>query len=58
MNFKCEYAGGEGCLCDACQSVRKAIEDVQKITDEEVDKLFQDAERMLAQMEIQESERK
>ena len=47
MKFDCEYAGGKDCLCGACQLARKAIEEAEKITKEDVDKLFREAEETL-----------
>lgn len=51
MNNNCEYASGGHCMCDACQAVRKAMEDAEKITKEEVEGVFREAERLLKQQE-------
>lgn len=51
MNNNCKYAQGGHCLCSACQAVRKAMEDAEKITKEEVEEVFRDAERLLKQQE-------
>lgn len=56
MNNNCEYASGGYCMCSTCQAVRKAMEDAEKITREEVDKLFCDAEKLLEDIKIQEKE--
>lgn len=58
MNSSCEFAGGGYCLCDACQAARKALEDAEKITKEEVDRIFCDAEKMFEDMKTQEQEDK
>ena len=47
MNNNCEYASDRHCLCDACLAAREAIEEAGKVTKEEVDRLFCDAEKML-----------
>lgn len=57
MNNNCEFAGSECCLCSTCEVVRKAMEDAEKITREEVDKLFCDAEKLLEDIKIQEKEK-
>ncbi len=56
MKFDCEYAGGKDCLCGACQLARKAIEEAEKITKEDVDKLFREAEETLKKLRDKESE--
>ena len=38
---------GGYCMCSTCQAVRKAMEDVEKVTKEEVDRIFSDAEKAL-----------
>lgn len=59
MNNNCEYAKTGGCcLCSVCQTVREAMEDTEKITREEVDRLFCDAEKLLEDIKIQEKENK
>lgn len=45
-------------MCDACQAARKALEDAEKITKEEVDRIFCDAEKMFEDMKTQEQEDK
>lgn len=56
MSHSCEYAGDSCCLCSACQSVRKAMEEAEKVTKEEVARLFCDAEKLLEDIKIQEKE--
>lgn len=51
MNNNCEYASGESCMCNICQATRKALEDAAKITKEEVDELFREAEKKLNELE-------
>ncbi len=58
MNNNCEFVGGGCCLCGACQAARKALEDAEKITKEEVDMLFCDAEKLFKEMKTQEQEDK
>jgi len=55
MKFDCEYAGGKDCLCGACQLARKALEEAEKITVEEVDEIFRDAEETLERLKKKES---
>lgn len=43
-------------MCSTCQAVRKAMEDAEKITKEEVDRIFSDAEKALKNMELFEKE--
>lgn len=52
MNNNCEYAGGGYCMCGTCQAVRKVMEEVEKVTKEEVDRIFSDAEKALENIEI------
>ena len=53
MNSDCEYAGGKGCMCSACQSMRKALEEADKINineiidREEEERIFQEMEKAL-----------
>ena len=48
MNNNCEYAkAGGSCLCDACQSIREALKEAEKISMEEIDELFLEAEKMM-----------
>ena len=47
MNKNCQYAGDSYCLCSACQSVRKAIEEAKKVTPNEVEEIFREAEKMI-----------
>lgn len=54
MNNDCEYAGKRYCLCSACQATRKAMEEAEKVTKEEVDELFRDAAKLLDDIKIQE----
>lgn len=58
MNNNCEYASEGCCLCSACHAAREAIKEAEKVTKEEVDRLFCDAEKMLEDIIIQESEDK
>ena len=58
MNNNCEYASDGHCLCDACLVAREAIEEAEKVTKEDIDRLFCDAEKMLEDIIIQESEDK
>ncbi len=51
MNNNCEYASGGHCMCSTCQAVRKAMEDAEKITKEEVEEVFREAERLLKEQE-------
>lgn len=46
-NNNCEYASDGCCLCSACQAAREAMKEAEKVTKEEVDRLFCDAEKML-----------
>lgn len=52
----CKYAGGEYCMCSACSAVRKAMEDAEKVTKEEVDRLFNDAKEAIENAGISEKE--
>ena len=52
MNNNCEYASDGCCLCSACQAAREAIEEAEKVTKEDVDRLFCDAEKMLEDIKI------
>lgn len=45
-------------MCSTCQAVRKAMEDAEKITKEQVDRIFCDAEKLLEDIKIQEKENK
>lgn len=47
MNNNCEFAGGGYCLCSACQAARQALEDAKKVTQEEIEELFREAEKMM-----------
>lgn len=48
MNNSCEFARGGGtCLCGACQSAREAMEEMEKVTPDEVEELFEEAEKLL-----------
>lgn len=58
MNNNCEFCGGGYCLCDACRSMQEAIREAEKVSKEEVDKLFQDAEALIEDIKISEKERK
>lgn len=41
MNNNCEYSKSNGyCLCSACQSVTKALQEVEKISQEEINQMF------------------
>ena len=56
MNSSCEFSGDRCCLCSACQAVRKALEDAEKVTQEEIDELFREAEKALEELKEQESD--
>lgn len=56
MNNYCKFAGSGYCMCSTCEAVREAMEDAEKITKEDVDKLFCDAEKLLENVEIPEKE--
>ena len=45
-------------MCGACQAARKAMEDAEKITKEEIDMLFCDAEKLFEDMKTQKQEDK
>ena len=47
MNNNCEFAGSGCCMCSACQSMREALEEAGKITKEEIEALFCEAEEMM-----------
>lgn len=51
-NNNCEYACDGFCLCSACQAAREALKEAEKVTKEEVDRLFCDAEKMLEDIKI------
>lgn len=52
----CNYAGGGYCMCNTCKAVKKAMEDAEKITKEEVEKLFNDAKEALENAGVSEKE--
>ena len=56
MNNNCEYASDGCCLCSACQAIREAMKEAEKVTKEELDRLFCDAEKMLEDIIIYERE--
>ncbi len=47
MDKNCKFAGAGDCLCSACQSIRKALEEAERINPEEIDGAFQEAEKIL-----------
>ena len=47
MNNSCEFFGGGYCMCNTCQAVRKAMEEAEKITGEEIDEIFREAEKIM-----------
>lgn len=49
MNNSCEFFGSGCCMCSTCQAVRKAMEEAEKITEEEIDEIFREAEEMMKQ---------
>ena len=51
MNNTCKFAGGGYCLCEACQSMRKAFQEAEKVTKEEIDALLKEAEESLKKTE-------
>lgn len=50
MDKNCEYASDGCCLCGACQSMRKALEEAERITPEEIDRAFQEAEKAMEEL--------
>jgi len=56
VNNNCEYASDGCCLCNACQAAREAMKEAEKVTKEEVDRLFCDAEKILEDIIIHERE--
>ena len=50
--FECEYVGKTGCMCDACKSMRKALEEAEKISKQEIEDLFRDAEEKLKKIKM------
>lgn len=34
-------------MCSACQAARQALEDAKKVTQEEIEELFREAEKMM-----------
>ncbi len=50
MDKNCEFAGAGDCLCSACQSMRKALEEAERINPEEIDRAFQEAEKALEEL--------
>lgn len=53
MKNRCEFCGERYCLCDICQSVRKALDEAEKITSAEVEELFREAEALLENMKME-----
>lgn len=49
MDNNCEYASDGCCLCSACQSMRKALEEAERIPQEEIDRVFQEAEKAIVE---------
>lgn len=49
MNNNCEFAGEKYCMCDACQSMRKDIEELMDIKTEDRMEI-KDAERVYEEM--------
>lgn len=49
---------GGRCLCDVCRSMQEAVKEAEKVPKEEVDKLFQDAEKLIEDIKVSESNRK
>ncbi len=41
-------------MCNTCKAVRKAMEDAEKVTKEEVDQLFNDAKKVLEYVDVSE----
>ena len=52
MNNNCIFAGDSCCLYDACQAVRKATKEAEKVTPNEVDELFREAKKMMKTCKI------
>lgn len=53
QNYRCEFYGERYCLCDICQSVRKALDEAEKITSAEVEELFREAEELFENMKVE-----
>lgn len=53
MNNNCEFAGSKDCLCSACQSMRKMLEELTDLKGEDImkkeeaKKVFAETERVL-----------
>lgn len=56
MNNTCKYVGRVYCLCSACQSMRKAMEEAEDISKEEIDKMFAELEEMAKEFKGMEGE--
>lgn len=50
MNNSCEFAGEKYCMCNACQSMRKTLEEAVIIPKEEIETLFAKLELPVGQM--------
>lgn len=53
MINNCEYSGGGYCMCDICQAVKKAKEEAEGITQEEIEKIFYDAKKLMEQADTE-----
>ena len=40
----CEFYGKECCLCSACQSMRKAVQEAEQLPKDEIEKVIKEAE--------------
>lgn len=47
--MKCNYdhMGEQYCLCSTCQSMRKDLEETEKLSKEEIDRMFNEAEELM-----------
>lgn len=57
MNNNCEYAEKEGCMCNACQSMRKTLEELKAIgaenlvSDIDGKKIIEEMKQVLKELE-------
>lgn len=55
LNKDCEMFGGGYCLCNACRSMMKALQETEKI---DTEKVFKEAEEIFEQMKAELEEQK
>lgn len=55
MSNNCELCGDGCCLCSACRTMRKAVEDSEKVTLKEAKDIFHEMEKMLNECRSDES---